>query len=282
MIRLLAPGKVYVDHGPVQMTISAERHGKFLTREVEQAGSLVPEILKSLAVVLPLAKEPWPKIKGVDSLPKVLRLMTEAVSSTGERNLTPMAAVAGAFADLVADFLLSRKATKVIVNNGGDIAIRLKDKETAEVGIAPKVGAQTVTHRLTLKPEDKVGGVATSGLGGRSFTLGIADAVVVAAKSAVLADACATLVANYTNAEVSSIERCLAREIDPNTDIPDLMVTVKVGSLPKRAVQEAISRGLAKTIELVKAGLIYGSIVFVAGMFEMWPKGFAENIKESN
>lgn len=282
MMRLLASGKVYVDYGPVQMTISAERHGKFLTKEVQQAGSLVPEILKSLAATLPLAKQPWPKITEVDSLPKVLCLMTKAVSSTKEKNLTPMAAVAGAFADLIADFLLSRKATKVIVNNGGDIAIRLKAGEIAEVGIAPQVGARTVTHHLSLKPQNKVGGVATSGLGGRSFTLGIADAVVVAAKSAVLADACATVVANYTNVEFPSIERCLAREIDPNTDIPNLMVTLKVGILPEWAVHEAIARGLAKAKELIKAKLIYGSIVFVAGTFEMWPEGFAKKYKESN
>ena len=280
MIRLLAPGKVYVDYGPVQMTISAEQHGKFLTKEVEQAGSLVPEILKSLAGVLPLAKQPWPKIREVDSLPRVLSLMTQAVSRTKEKNLTPMAAVAGTFADLIADFLMSRRATKVIVNNGGDIAIRLKERETAEIGIAPRVGARTLTHYLSLKPQNEVGGVATSGFGGRSFTLGIADAVVVAAKSSALADACATLVANYTNVEVPSIERCLAREIDPNTDIPDLMVTVKVGPLQERAVQEAIARGLARAKELIKAKLIYGSIIFVAGTFEMWPEGFAKQMRD--
>jgi hypothetical protein len=44
-------------------------------------------------------------------------------------NCTPLAAVAGATADMVADFLLETGATNIVVNNGGDISIRLREGE---------------------------------------------------------------------------------------------------------------------------------------------------------
>jgi hypothetical protein len=53
--------------------------------------------------------------------------------------------------------------------------------------------------RLTIRSEDGVRGVATSGWRGRSFSLGIADAVTVLARSGAEADAAATLIANAVN-----------------------------------------------------------------------------------
>ena len=48
----------------------------------------------------------------------------------------------------------------------------------------------------TIRAEDAVRGVATSGWRGRSFSLGIADAVTVLARTAAAADAAATIIAN--------------------------------------------------------------------------------------
>jgi ApbE superfamily uncharacterized protein (UPF0280 family) len=52
-----------------------------------------------------------------------------------------------------------------------------------------------------------VRGLATSGWGGRSFSLGIADSVTVLARCAAAADAAATVVANAVDAEHPAIER---------------------------------------------------------------------------
>ncbi len=56
--------------------------------------------------------------------------------------------------------------------------------------------ARPVRPGARSEARDRVRGVATSGWRGRSFSLGIADAVTVLAPSASLADAAATLIAN--------------------------------------------------------------------------------------
>ena len=109
-----------------------------------------------------------------------------------------MAAVAGTIADATADFLAESGLTRVIVNNGGDVAVRLAEGEKVSVGIRPDVNRPRVSHRLLLAPEMDIGGVCTSGLGGRSFTRGIASAATVFANRAAIADAAATAVANAT------------------------------------------------------------------------------------
>jgi ApbE superfamily uncharacterized protein (UPF0280 family) len=279
MQKILGPGKVYFHYGPVQMTIMAQRRNQLLSREVNKAGAIIPDLLKSLVQVLPLAKQPWPRLLGIKRFPRILRLMFEAVSATQDETLTPMASVAGAFADLVADFLIGQKATKVIVNNGGDIAVRLKAGENIRVGIAPRAGGVAPSHFIALDSSWNVGGVATSGMGGRSFTLGIADAAVAVAKNAAWADACATLIANNTNVDSPLIKRRLAREIDSDTDIPDLWVTTEVGDLPEKAIQEALARGLAKVKCLVNEKVIVGGMIILAGRIITWPEGLARLLK---
>ena len=59
--------------------------------------------------------------------------MVESVQALCEKDLTPMAAVAGTIADGVADFLFDRGMTKVVVDNGGDIAARCKEGESVRV-----------------------------------------------------------------------------------------------------------------------------------------------------
>jgi ApbE superfamily uncharacterized protein (UPF0280 family) len=68
--------------------------------------------------------------------------MLESVRAVGDARLTPMAAVAGTIADGVADFLFSRGMTKVIVNNGGDIAVRLKAPNAVRVGLREDVNSE--------------------------------------------------------------------------------------------------------------------------------------------
>ena len=60
---------------------------------------------------------------------------------------------------------------------------------------------------VMLRAEDGIGGIATSGFNGRSFTLGIADSVTVVAASAAAADAAATVVANAVDLDSPAIER---------------------------------------------------------------------------
>jgi len=162
----------------------------------------------------------------------------------------------------------------VIVNNGGDIALRLAEGYSAEVGVAPAIGTPP-THILSVRAADGIGGVATSGLGGRSFTKGIATAAVVAAKTAALADACATSIGNATFAAHPAIKLVRAEAVDPLTDIAGHLVVGQVGPLPPEIVQEALLNGWRRAEECRRLGLIQGMALFIGNFGVMIPESFA-------
>jgi Uncharacterized conserved protein len=64
------------------------------------------------------------------------------------------------------------------------------------VGLAERPDEPGVMRTMVIHADDPSRGVATSGRHGRSFSLGIADAVTVLARTASQADAAATIIAN--------------------------------------------------------------------------------------
>ncbi len=186
-----------------------------------------------------------------------------AAFTIGDSDLTPMAAVAGTIADATADFLAESGLTRVIVNNGGDVALRMNRGEQLYVGIRPDVNLPRVSHRLLLRYEEEVGGICTSGLGGRSFTRGVASAATVFADRAAIADAAATSIANATFIKAPGVRRQLADKIDPDTDLKGIEVTTSVGSLSEDEIDTALEQGIARTEELIGRGLIKGACVAV-------------------
>ena len=108
-------------------------------------------------------------------------------------------------------------------------------------------------------------GVATSGWRGRSFSLGIADAVTVLAASAAVADAAATMIANAVDCDHPAIRRAPACHLRDDTDLGDLLVTVEVGALPEPAIEQALERGAAHAAALRRAGLIWAASLMLAG-----------------
>lgn len=278
MFKLLDPYRALLDIGPVQMSVMAERRGQPLGREWHRLEGLVSRWLEDLKRYLPLARKPWPLLTSPEGWPRVLRRMYIAVKTAGDPDLTPMAAVAGTIAELVGDYLAEQGATKVLVNNGGDIAIRLSRGEKTRVGVAPRLGAPP-SHYLDIRAGDHIGGVATSGRGGRSFTLGIADAAVAVASSAAVADACATVLGNAVNVDSPLIQRRPARELDPATDIPELLVTTAVGSLPVELQAAALERGIEAGRRLVESGVLLGAVVYLNGLIRQFPEGLVQPLK---
>jgi len=274
MITILRPGLIKLDYGPMQMTIQAERQGTPLTEIAQNGAKRAIEILQELADYKQIAALSQDKLQEIDSLPLVLQTMIAAVRQSGDVTLTPMAAVAGSIAGLVADFIAANGATKVIVNNGGDLAIRLLDNETTSVGIAPAIGAAH-THTIQLKAGDGIGGIATSGLGGRSFTKGIASAAVVAAATSGLADACATSLANSTYVPHPNIKLAFAEQVDPDTDIAGHEIVTEVGPLPPEILQQALYAGWEKANTWYQNGLIVGAALFVGTLGVLVPENFA-------
>ena len=118
----------------------------------------------------------------------------------------PMASVAGAMAEYVGNDLLAH-SDEIIVENGGDIFIKTNKKRL--VGVYAGSSAFTKKIALEILPEKTPLGICTSsGTVGPSLSFGKADAVIIIASSATLADAAATTVGNVIN-EVSDIPKGL-------------------------------------------------------------------------
>ncbi|MFO7773966.1 MAG: UPF0280 family protein [Dehalococcoidia bacterium] len=110
----------------------------------------------------------------------------------------PMAAVAGAIAEAVGRDLLAF-SPEVIVENGGDIFLKISERRL--VGIYAGHSSFTEKIALEIMPGETPLGVGTSsGTVGHSLSLGSADAVIVLAFSAALADAAATALGNIVQA----------------------------------------------------------------------------------
>jgi len=131
---------------------------------------------------------PIPLLPGA---PEIVRRMGRAAYLTG---VGPMAAVAGVISEMMGEKLL-KYCSEVIVENGGDIYL----KSNTERNIAVFAGASKFSKKIAIKikaEETPLGICTSSGTVGPSLSFGCADAVVIKAKNAALADAAATAAAN--------------------------------------------------------------------------------------
>jgi len=111
-----------------------------------------------------------------------------------------------------------------------------------------------------------VRGLATSGWRGRSWSLGIADAVSVLAADAAAADAAATLIANAVDLPGhAAITRRPAVELQADSDLGMLPVTVGVGHLAPPEIAAALAAGAGRARGMLERGLIAGAALFLAG-----------------
>ena len=264
-IQTLPSGTVLVDSGPMRMFITVMEKGKPIISLAKEGAYLAIQILEDLAEFLPVIKIKSQELKIEEAFPDIVRRMIEATKKMGEPDLTPLAAVAGTTSDRVAYFISGRGGTKIIVDNGGDIAIRLREGEMAKVGVKTEIGAKQPIYLVSIDSTMGIGGVATSGLGGRSFTKGIASAATVFAENASLADAAATVIGNFTNVDDPNISRTFAEKIYPDTDIAGEWVTVEVGKLSSEKIEEALTNGLNKANSICQKGFIKGALIAVQG-----------------
>jgi len=262
-IQTFSNGSVLVDYGPMRMFISVFEDGKSLGTLAREGAHLAIRVLEDLAGFLPVIKKRSQGLGVERKFPDVVQRMIEATQRMGEPDLTPLAAVAGTASDVVADFIFDQGGTKVIVDNGGDIAIRLREGEVAKVGVKTDIHASRPSYLISIDSTMGIGGVATSGLGGRSFTKGIASAATVLSKSAAFADAAATVIGNFTNVEDARIRRSLAERIYPDTDIVGEWVTTEVRGLSPEKIEEALTNGLTKAYSIGKKGLMRGALIAV-------------------
>jgi ApbE superfamily uncharacterized protein (UPF0280 family) len=169
-----------------------------------------------------------------------------------------MAAVAGAVGEEILGAMCeAAPLDRAYVNNGGDIALHLARGEQFCVGLMDRPDSHGVIRTMIVDADDPSRGVATSGRHGRSFSLGIADAVTVLAKTAASADAAATIIANAVDLPGHpAIIRRPACGLQPDSDLGPRLVTREVGELAGNEIEEALAAGEIRARELLAAGLI--------------------------
>ena len=157
--------------------------------------------------------------------------------------ITPMAAVAGSVAEeILGAMLAAAPLDRAYVNNGGDIALHLGAEQFA-VGLMDRPGPPGVMQTIQIEAGDPARGIATSGRHGRSFSLGIADAVTVLAATASQADAAATVIANAVDLPGHpAIIRMPANELQPDSDLGARLVTRDVGGR-RSEIEDALEPG---------------------------------------
>jgi ApbE superfamily uncharacterized protein (UPF0280 family) len=184
-----------------------------------------------------------------------------------EHFITPMAAVAGAVAEEILGTMVDAASLeRAYVNNGGDIALYLDEGEYFTVGLVDRPDQPGLMQTTIIKVADPTRGIATSGRHGRSFSLGIADAITVLARTAAQADAAATIVANAVDLPGHpAVFRCPAHDLQPDSDLGARLVTRDVGALQEFEIAAALGAGTDKACALLARGLIESAALRLHG-----------------
>ena len=253
--------------GPIDLVVEAFGDNRAVKTSYEAATSRFLTVLDELCAELPyLRQQATPESGFPEGV--VARRMARAVAPYADNTfITPMAAVAGAVAEEILDAMTSAaKLSKAYVNNGGDIAVHLAPGEQFVIGMIDRPDRPSLFGAATLGPAQPARGIATSGWRGRSFSLGIADAVTVLADRAAMADAAATIIANAVDLPAHpAIQRIPARILSPDNDLGDLPVTQAVGDLSPEEVHSALSSGVRVAGSLAARGLILAAALRLRG-----------------
>ncbi|MHC2257478.1 ApbE superfamily uncharacterized protein (UPF0280 family) [Bradyrhizobium embrapense] len=266
-IALLPDGKrLHLQDGPIDLIVEAKGRDKDVSAAYQAAAErftgLLDELCAELAELRSAADPQRSGLKGV-----VARRMHAAVAPfAADCFITPMAAVAGSVAEeILGAMLQAATLDRVYVNNGGDIALHLGDSEQFIVGLMDRPDHRGVMRTMTVDSDMPVRGIATSGRHGRSFSLGIADAVTVLARTASAADAAATVIANAVDLPGPAILRVPASELQPDSDLGARLVTRDVGPLSDHEIEQALEAGAVRARDLLTSGLIEGAALRLLG-----------------
>ena len=274
-IALLSDGRrLHLQDGPIDLIAEARGAAGEVRSAYEAAvhrfTGLLDELCAELAD-LRMAAADRTSLQGV-----VARRMHSAVAPyAADCFITPMAAVAGSVAEeILAAMLRAATLDRAYVNNGGDIALHLGGGESFSVGLMDRPDRDGVMRTMRIEADDPMRGIATSGRRGRSFSLGIADAVTVLAATASRADAAATVIANAVDLPGHpAVIRRPANEFQPDSDLGPRLVTRDVGELSHGDVAVALESGAECARQLFDRGLIEGAVLQLWGdMLVIGPK----------
>jgi ApbE superfamily uncharacterized protein (UPF0280 family) len=262
LIRFLADGRrLHLQDGPIDLIVEASGSPADVRAAYAAAArrftGLLDELCSELLLLRQAADPTRCLLQG-----NVARRMHDAVAPFAAGCfITPMAAVAGSVAEEILNVMVeSAPLDRAYVNNGGDIALHLSNGAHFTVGLADLPDARGLLRTMVVDADDPTRGVATSGRHGRSFSLGIADAVTVLARTASQADAAATIIANAADLPGHpAITRRPACDLQPDSDLGTRPVTRDVGELLRGEIEDALEAGAERARKLLAAGLIDGA-----------------------
>ena len=251
--RMLPDGRLHLQHGPMDLICQAWGDPHAVAAAYRRAAARFDGVLVELVAELPALRLQKAALCG-----PIARVMAGAVAPFWPAFITPMAAVAGAVAEAILTVIAGDGISRAYVNNGGDIAVHLADGETLTCAIAG-TGAQ-----VQLRAISPSRGIATSGWRGRSWSLGIADSVTVLAKTAAMADAAATMIANAVDLPGHpGIARRAAVDLQADSDLGRRLVTIGVAGLTDADITRALNRGGAAARVFMARGLIDSAALFL-------------------
>ena len=266
--RLPAEGRLHAHHGPIDLVVGIDADEAARARAERAVRDALEPLLATLAAELAELRRELGGQPHVLHGPVARRMLAAVARHPGER-VTPMAAVAGAVADHALAAMRGAAALRrAFVNNGGDVALHLDAGETLRVGVGAgrEAADEDGNAAIVVGADDRVGGVATSGWGGRSHSLGIADRVTVLAADAAAADVAATLVANACDLPGSArVRRVPALELSPDSDLGERAVTVGVARLDAEERRAALDAAVGYARALLRRGTALGVRIELQG-----------------
>lgn len=261
--------RLHMQDGPIDLIVEAygdedEIDCAYRAAELRFA-SVLDELCSELIFLRQPARPNSPQPYG-----PIARRMLDAVRPYASSIfITPMAAVAGSVAEEILDTMTDAASlTRAYVNNGGDIALHLSEHQSFALGLARLSHASggEMVGTTTIDWSQPIRGIATSGWRGRSFSLGIADAVTVLADTAAIADAAATVIANAVDLPGHpKVSRTPACELAPDSDLGERLVTRSVGELTAQEIYEALEAGVAVAQSLCDSRLICAVALHLQG-----------------
>jgi uncharacterized protein len=267
-IGFLADGRrLHLQDGPIDLIVEAHGSETNLRAAYDAAARRFTGLLDELCGELPILRQAADPVRCLLQGLVARRMHAAVAPFAADHFITPMAAVAGSVAEEILGAMAgAARLDRAYVNNGGDIALYLADGEQFTVGLMDRPDDHGLMRTMVIRVDDPTRGVATSGRHGRSFSLGIADAVTVLARTASQADAAATIIANAVDLPGHpAIVRCPAQDLQPDSDLGARLVTRDVGGLPDVEIEDALEAGADKARQLLAAGLIDGAALRLHG-----------------
>jgi ApbE superfamily uncharacterized protein (UPF0280 family) len=267
-IGFLADGRrLHLQDGPIDLIVEARGSETNLRAAYDAAARRFTGLLDELCGELPMLRQAADPVRCLLQGLVARRMHAAVAPFAADHFITPMAAVAGSVAEEILGAMVgAARLERAYVNNGGDIALYLADRERFTVGLMDRPDDHGLMRTMVIRADDPTRGVATSGRHGRSFSLGIADAVTVLARTASQADAAATIIANAVDLPGHpAIVRCPAQDLQPDSDLGARLVTRDVGGLSDVEIEDALEAGADKARQLLAAGLIDGAALRLHG-----------------